>query len=381
MAQDVLITGADRKHILQRVLSDTVEELRVHTNGTLRSIVDAGSLLGFIRQQRSLPWDDDHDVAIYYKDFAPFYHDRSIYDRVVESLELRGLAFSLNYQSEKCAVCGRSTDIRSGFYIDIFVWRDGYGAWTRGPKYRGAVKGCWRENGGEERAGSRNETMVHVTGDWHMFGWDKVVEKSALLPLRPINSFDGVQHLYVPNDPIRVARAVYGNCAQWNQGKQEFVMYAWPSSWCAVIICVLNVLVAWLVWRRIWRRRKNSTLPMAKIKISLIVCSMTFSFLGVGTCCLYLLSDRLRSGYAALSLLIIAVGVLVQINLLSLRACNVEQESEGWKKWSLLLICVKTTIVWSLIPFYPIVRWSLCMLHQEMSMVSCRQHGEQTTLQ
>jgi hypothetical protein len=226
--------------------------------------------------------------------------------------------------------------------------------------------------------------MVHVTGDWHMFGWDKVVQKSALLPLRPIDSFDGVQHLYVPNDPIRVTRAVYGNCAQWNQAKQEFAVYAWPSSGCAVIICVLNMLIAWLVCGRIWRRRKNNTLPMVKIEISLVVCSMTFSFMGFGMCCLYLLSDRLRSGYAALSLLIVAVGVLVQINyLLSMRACNVEQESErkGWKRWSLLRICVKMTIVWSLIPFYPIVRWGLCMLHQEMSMVSCRQPGEQTTLQ
>ena len=31
----------------------------------------------------------------------------------------------------------------------------------------------------------------------------------------------------------------------------------------------------------------------------------------------------------------------------------------------------KTTIAWSLVPFYPVIRWDLCMLHHKMFMLSC----------
>ena len=413
MPKHIVITGTDRKNILRRVLRDTVEEVRVHTNGTVRFMLDSGSLLGYIRNRQPLPWDDDHDLSIYYKDLAAFQNDRRVYTRVVEALARRGLKFSLSYENPSCAVCGTSIDIQTGFFIDIFVWRDGLGNFTRGAKWRGAEKGCWRENGGEERSQDKRvlrgsvgqdiggqdiggQDMVHVTGDWHMFGWDTVVRKSVLLPPRPIDSFDGVQHLYLPNDPIGVANSEYGNCAQWFQAKYTFVIYAWPNWTNAATIGVLTALVAWLVWTK-WRRRRRARGKNDDddddddLAVSKIVITLVFSLVGLGTCCLYLLTNRFRSGFAALSLLIVAIGLLVQFNLFSLSneaCCDAGEETEereggeGGKRWIVMLPWIlKATIVWSLVPGYPMVQWGLCMLHQEYSMLSCRLPGEETTLQ
>jgi hypothetical protein len=73
------ITGYDRAKILNTILQKTINKFNMMTNNSVRLILDSGSLLGYIRNKRNLPWDDDIDVSFWEKDLLLFERNPNIY--------------------------------------------------------------------------------------------------------------------------------------------------------------------------------------------------------------------------------------------------------------------------------------------------------------
>ena len=353
----------------------------------------------------------DYCFVFFDTDLKIFQQHPHIYTTVVQRLkEQHDIQFDVSYRhNHTCGICGRSVDRKSGFYIDIFKYSAGMGPNTRSAKYRGAVKGCWREQQNGEFNDPQFQTLastamptsdwfdrqfVHQSGEWHMFGWDIVLRKQRLLPLRRVSNFEGVvDGLYVPNDPVGAANAEYGSCAKWNQGKEHFALYAVPQSVHVVGVVLMGALAClWMVVTRVTGLREMMYTPSRDMMPKHLFCASFafFLFAVLPLSCMYLVSNYLRSGFAASSMVVLCTGIAIFCSKVmfaedvgGVRNRNRNRDRDRWWWWygkqigstlSSILLC------WSLLPFYSMLNWILCMVHLEWAMLSCRKEGEDSIL-
>ncbi len=329
-------------------------------------ILDGGSLLGYVRTggKRLLPWDDDMDFSVIYSDLDVFRgrNNTKKLTTIVSSLAQQGIDFFFKLE-EACNVCGRAVDLASGYYIDFFVWGRGVGVSSRGAKWRGSVKGCWREEADAEGANLTQE-YLYKQGDWHMYWWDNVIREDEVFPLHPVTGFEGIDAglLYAPRDPLAYLQSEYGAGVEWYAHPQQFVLFTQPTVPCMWLLCVIYVAIVILD-----RGVEPASLWDALFALCLVGTAVSVSLPGEG----------LRSGFAASAVVAATIGVLLRTQCFgSRREVMVVDSRDRSRKYAVVSAALLVSSLW---PFYPMLLLFYEQLAQEFRMISCRQDGEKAT--
>lgn len=292
---------------------------------------------------------------------------------------------SCHIQTKNWSPCGRIVDVDSGFFVDLFKWRNGIGevkSNSRAP-YRGGNKGCWRgENKGEMYDNDFQTPACYSTGSdcinddggssfvhklfvkakgvkW----WVQTIRKQRLLPLQ-LAQYKGVSGLYVPNDPIGAANGEYGNCAKWTPLKTQFAIYAWPNNWNVLSILALGGVGCLLLIIHNFLANEHWLLVPSHLLAAMVMFSAGAVF---PLCCTFLFSDKLRSGYASVSMCILAAGTYLLFNYVLMHVMSNKKS----KIVIVLSRCSSITLFWSLLPFYSMLNMWACQMHQNISMSRC----------
>lgn len=424
------ITTAGRRDVLRRLLNSTVQALWERAG--VKAVLTSGSALGYFRTHgrpggaRALAWDDDDDISIWIEDWAKLRRNGSyLFDAVQGRLKAEGVTFELNSKGSghsipkgasddlvqglsrnvSCGVCGRAAHPESGFFLDVFILKEGVGPLTRGPKFRGTRKGCWREAQGAEGLDpdTPGSGMVHMSGDWHMFGWDTVLRKDELFPLRKVQ-YEEVD-VWVAAKPGALAFAEFGGTARWYNFQRTLFMYGSPDV-CAVVGALVVVVVNCY---SDLRGGQQEQVPGPAV---------AFSFCAATTLVLCL-AGVLRSGFASCA----TFAVCVAIPLASAHRDNVEvgpepeegesfeliplgvteedspqpQENESWtqpstrsstktrpractrdtRTWLVRIACFVLSI-WAIWPMLAVIGYFYAYFSEVLAMWPCVQRGDKS---
>lgn len=364
-------TVGERRAIVRKILGTTVQ---LFSKQGIRLFLQSGSLAGFIRSRdrkpwpTALPWDDDDDLGVLYSDLLPLTspNGSALYKSMQTDFERKHrMRMSLTYNNNsECSVCGRVVHPVSGFFIDIFIWDQGMGKKTRGAKYRGSYKGCWRD-GGEDLS----RKFVHQRGDFHMYGFDLVTYQEELIPLQKA-VYDGAE-VWIPADPEAIARAEYGNCVSTHQPLRALYMYSALNAFTVSAIgCVLAVGVA------VTMDSLVST-PAHSRSVRWHAASLAFT-LHSGLVLNMWWNRLLRSGFAVVAVSSLYVGSFVQMLFmrteLSRRAttgsaqpiCSFPSLTKNLK---IVLFVYAFLFFITLKPLWPIFEYCACFFYQELVLM------------
>ena len=341
--------GASRA-MVSHTLNATLRALEVVG---VRPFLQSGSILGWVRGGKPLPWDDDDDIAVTEAEWVRLMRNKTRALRQVQgTLDLQGIEFKLaggTWAPERfgkgsdaelealahkltCGLCGRVRHRASGNAVDIFIWGSGHGPETRAARYRGSWKGCWRDGTSlvDPRLGGAglNETAIHQKGDWHMFGWDAVLGRDQVLPVHAAE-YGGIS-VWLPADPAAVAAAEFGICAGWYRIPDYFMLFGGPP----------------------WGSALLSGVLFGYVFVQAHGCEVLVSAVGVliaGLCA----RSWLRSGFAAVALfLACACAALV---------------GRGWRRRCAILVAI-----WILSPLlWGVLGYTLCWANEQRLMWGC----------
>ena len=414
------ITAGERRQIVSGVLNATVRAL--HREAQVQPMLEGGSLLGWLRSgsgsaneddvsttRHALVWDDDDDVALLRRDWLKLranssraFHRvrRHLSERYQIAFRLSGMSGEEEEEEEEdvgnetegmanhlsqakridCGVCGRAVHTPSGFFVDIFYLFPGLGMHTRGAKFRGGHrKGCANEDKVKEVDGAGGGCFefpdddgdgecdsFHLTGDWHMYGWDAVVHRDDILPLRPA-IYDNVS-VWLPQRPLAFAVSIYGMCAQFHPPAVQFSMIARPHRALLAIVGVISAAAlmtvparAFVVGLPLVPKTQQQQQRCATLLIQVLA-----GLSGTATV-LLCAAEKIRSGFGNIAV----VGVVWFWPL-------VVQRKKGNPFWICVCLVSAGLTVWSCAPLWPIVEFSFCWLNQQLAMTSCAGPGEMT---
>ena len=361
-------TVGERRAIVRKILGTTVQ---LFSKQGIRLFLQSGSLAGFIRSRdkkpwpTALPWDDDDDLGVMYSDLQPLASPAgsALYQSMQTDFERKHMRMFLTYNNNSdCSVCGRVVHPVSGFFIDIFIWDQGMGKKTRGAKYRGSYKGCWRD-GGEDLS----RKFVHQRGDFHMFGFDLVTYLEELLPLQKA-MYEGAE-VWVPADPEAIVRAEYGNCVSMHQPLRVLYLYSALNAFTVSAIgCVLGVGVA-VTMDSLVSTHAHS------LPAHWHAASLTFTLHG-GLVLNMWWHRILRSGFAVVAVSSLYVGSFVQV--LSMRTGLSRPATNGsaqlfsptlTKSSKIVLFVYLFLFLTTLKPLWPIFEYCACFFYQELVLM------------
>ena len=194
-------TCCSRKERLLRLLSTTtviMEKYGIHP------ILMSGSLLGAIRSNAPIIYDNDGDLAILQEEILKA--GKFKFSMMIEEIRRTGAKMSLSYHAN-CAICGHVKD-SVGLSLDFFKFvrqnntnNDAY----RGPHLAGPVKSCLNPAIDFER-----DIHYFQTNDWHMYGYDNIVRKQDIFPIQ--KRAYGSTVAYYPAHPENFVKAEIGQC-------------------------------------------------------------------------------------------------------------------------------------------------------------------------
>ena len=184
-ANDPTVIQKDRTESLDKLVDAAFSAY--HAVG-LKAFIDSGTLLGYMRNGQTIPWDEDADVGFDLDECKALFPNAGDFQRAMEeNLDpTRFLMLGADCQGTSAiklghlVFSGKIVDITTGFYVDQFAYK----LHKKGP-----------------HAGKYRRTQLARNQDY---------DALIVQPLKKV-TFLGNPHVYVPNDPVAFLNVQFQN--------------------------------------------------------------------------------------------------------------------------------------------------------------------------